>query len=316
VNGNILAENLKKYRNSKSYTQEQVAAALHVTAQTVSRWECGTTLPDVLILPELARMYEVTVDDFYKVYSVAYDNYAQRLSAVYEKTRAPEDFLRCVLEYQRLMKSSELSTADKWNYAIIHHFMMKHCCDTAMRWYDKTRRDAPEKDPHSYYRACSCRAKLFFDLNMGDAYIQEQSERVRSNPENPREWDLMLQGYIYAERYNEAYAYFLRATEKFSDDWELYIHGGEICKALKRYDEAFALWDRAGEIGTCFCDELYCKAFCCADLGEYERAGQLYEQIADNHRRNGYDEEAEMAAERSKEMRQKITREVKDSLQA
>ena len=72
----IFCENLKKFRLSKNYTQEQVANHLNVNVQTVSRWECGTTLPDVLTLPVLARLYGVTVDDFYKKNSVAYNNYA------------------------------------------------------------------------------------------------------------------------------------------------------------------------------------------------------------------------------------------------
>lgn len=66
MNQTIFSENLKKYRIAKNYTQEQVAETLGVNTQTVSRWECGTTLPDVLTLPSLARLYEVTVDDFYK----------------------------------------------------------------------------------------------------------------------------------------------------------------------------------------------------------------------------------------------------------
>ena len=74
-----------KYR-AKGLTQEQVANNLNVNTQTVSRWECGTTLPDVLTLPELARLYEVTVDDFYKKNSVAYDNHAQYLASVFQDT--------------------------------------------------------------------------------------------------------------------------------------------------------------------------------------------------------------------------------------
>ena len=67
----IFAANLKRFRLAKSYTQEQVADKLGVTAQSVSRWECGTTLPDIMLLPAIAELYSVTVDDLYKSTSVA-----------------------------------------------------------------------------------------------------------------------------------------------------------------------------------------------------------------------------------------------------
>jgi hypothetical protein len=71
----------------------------------------------VLLLPEIAGLYGVMVDDLFKKQSVACENYAQRLSALYEVSKDPEDFLRCRLEYQKLMRSGELSMHDKWEYA-------------------------------------------------------------------------------------------------------------------------------------------------------------------------------------------------------
>ena len=164
----IFSENLKKFRMAKSMTQEEVSNFLGVNAQTVSRWECATTLPDVLMLPRIAKLYGITIDDLYKKHSVAYDNYAQRLSAVYEKTRDPEDFLRCALEYQKLMQSEELSIADKWNYATIHHFMGRYCKDTALEWYDKAIAEGPEKDLHIYRRARALRAHLMKEIGKID----------------------------------------------------------------------------------------------------------------------------------------------------
>ena len=75
------SRNLKRLRTEKNYTQEEAARLLGVTAQTVSRWECGTTLPDVMLLPEIARLYCVAVDDLYRENADAYENYAQRLAA-------------------------------------------------------------------------------------------------------------------------------------------------------------------------------------------------------------------------------------------
>ena len=105
---NIFSDNLKKFRLAKGLTQEQVAEKLNVNSQTISRWECGTTLPDVLTLPELARLYEVTVDDFYKKNSVAYDNYAQRLASVFEDTHDIENFIRADAEFKKLIKTNSI----------------------------------------------------------------------------------------------------------------------------------------------------------------------------------------------------------------
>ena len=80
----VFSKNLKRFRMAKNLTQEQAAEVLGVSTQTVSRWECNTTLPDVTILPKIAALYCVTIDDLYKETSMAYDNYAQRLGSVFE----------------------------------------------------------------------------------------------------------------------------------------------------------------------------------------------------------------------------------------
>ena len=95
----IFSKNLKRFRVAKNMTQEQAAESLGVSTQTISRWECNTTLPDVTILPRIAALYCVTIDDLYKESSVAYDNYAQRRGSIFEATLKPEDFLRADMEY-------------------------------------------------------------------------------------------------------------------------------------------------------------------------------------------------------------------------
>ena len=46
----MFAENLKKIRKDKGYTQEILAEKLNVVRQTVSKWEKGLSLPDVDML--------------------------------------------------------------------------------------------------------------------------------------------------------------------------------------------------------------------------------------------------------------------------
>jgi len=57
-----LAENLRKFRAEKGLTQEDVAKYLHITPQSVSKWERGETYPDITFLPALANVFETSVD--------------------------------------------------------------------------------------------------------------------------------------------------------------------------------------------------------------------------------------------------------------
>lgn len=55
-------ERLKALRKQNDLTQEQLAEYLGVTSQAVSHWECGTTCPDISLLPRLAYLFHVTTD--------------------------------------------------------------------------------------------------------------------------------------------------------------------------------------------------------------------------------------------------------------
>lgn len=50
-------------RKAKGMTQKQLADALLITNKAVSKWETGTSMPDISLLKELARILEVTVDE-------------------------------------------------------------------------------------------------------------------------------------------------------------------------------------------------------------------------------------------------------------
>lgn len=58
----MFAENLKKMRKDKGYTQEILAEKLNVVRQTVSKWEKGLSLPDVDMLSKIANVLETDVN--------------------------------------------------------------------------------------------------------------------------------------------------------------------------------------------------------------------------------------------------------------
>lgn len=57
-----LSDNIKKYRILKNLTQEDIAEYLHITPQSVSKWERGESYPDVTYLIALANIFETSID--------------------------------------------------------------------------------------------------------------------------------------------------------------------------------------------------------------------------------------------------------------
>lgn len=57
-----IAENIRALRKEHKMTQEQLAEAFGVTIGAVSKWEAGTSVPDISIIMEMADYFETSVD--------------------------------------------------------------------------------------------------------------------------------------------------------------------------------------------------------------------------------------------------------------
>ena len=54
---------LRQLRKDKNISQEKLAQYLNVSFQAVSKWENNNTCPDIVLLPEIARFFGITVDE-------------------------------------------------------------------------------------------------------------------------------------------------------------------------------------------------------------------------------------------------------------
>ena len=61
----MLGANIGRLRRQKGLTQEQLAQKLDVTNQAVSKWETDQCCPDVAILPKLADIFDITIDELF-----------------------------------------------------------------------------------------------------------------------------------------------------------------------------------------------------------------------------------------------------------
>jgi len=302
----VFAENLRRLRAAKAMTQEQAAQQLGVSAQSVSRWECGTTYPDVLLLPEIARLYGVTVDDLYREKSVAYDNYAQRLASVYEATREPVDFLRADEEFRKLMAGGCCTAEDMRTYGCIHHWMAKYCIGKAEKALEDVIAGGYPGNQETIWRAKHQKIGFLRMIGREKEAVDAQRKIVEAGSREARDWVLLMEACRGMGNLEEASALFRKASEMFPNDALVWSTGGDIYHTLKEYAEALRCWECALELDSNLYDAKYAKGFCYEELGDYRKAYAIWCEIADSLKREGYEAEVEFPQELARKCKEKM----------
>ncbi len=305
MNNDHFTKNLRELRLEKGYTQEQLAEKLGVSAQSVSRWECGNTLPDVMLLPELAKIYGVTVDDLFREKANAYPNYAHRLLAVYEATRKTEDFLAAEQEFTKLLAGTH--TADDLRcFGVLYHYMLQYCSARAKQYLEAAVTKA-EKNDWVWASAAQQKIALCCDLGKGMEEAKQYEAEVKKNPMDAKNWLLCVAAYYYADEVEYADKLVKEALAKFPEEALLHVYAGDICKDLGQYEEAFAHWRRVLELDKTITAATFAMAFCYEELEQYENAYQVWTELLEQLTREGFSDECQLVEEhRRKCMEHKI----------
>lgn len=69
-----MGEKIKALRKQKSISQEVLAQVLGVSFQAVSKWETGTCMPDVTMIPAIAGFFEVSTDELFDFNLIEQEN--------------------------------------------------------------------------------------------------------------------------------------------------------------------------------------------------------------------------------------------------
>ena len=59
----IIAHNIVRLRTARGWTQAELAERLSYSDKAISKWERGESLPDVIVLKQLADLFSLRVDD-------------------------------------------------------------------------------------------------------------------------------------------------------------------------------------------------------------------------------------------------------------
>ena len=94
---NKLAENIRRYRKDLGFTQDELAERLGVTLGAVSKWERGSSEPDLGFIMELADLFHVSVDALigFNMHGMDADSEADRLDTLFQAHPCPEILTEC-----------------------------------------------------------------------------------------------------------------------------------------------------------------------------------------------------------------------------
>jgi transcriptional regulator with XRE-family HTH domain len=59
----IFSERLKKEREKRDWSQNELAEKIHVSRQSVSKWETGKNYPSIEVIIHLSDLFGITIDE-------------------------------------------------------------------------------------------------------------------------------------------------------------------------------------------------------------------------------------------------------------
>lgn len=62
----ILGQRIKEEREKRQWTQDYLAETLNVSRQAISKWEVGSTYPDIDRLVQISNLFGITLDSLIK----------------------------------------------------------------------------------------------------------------------------------------------------------------------------------------------------------------------------------------------------------
>ena len=232
---------IKSLRLARSMTQEQLAQKLGVSAQAVSKWESGTNMPDILILPDLSVIFGVTIDDLFAMTDA---HRMERIENMLYDVRflSQDEFLQHEKYLKDLRGKSEHSAEAGLLLAMLYNKRANEYHELAKPLARAALQQIPgKKDAHN--AIFDAERGPYQDWNMVNhsGLIAFYKAVTAQHPEDIRNYFWLLDLLIADHRTAEArdYAQQMKALEH-SYHYEMYM--GYICQAECNLPEAMAWW--------------------------------------------------------------------------
>lgn len=199
-----MGKEIRRLREDRGITQEALAEALNVTAQSVSKWERGTSMPDVQMLPQIAVYFGVTID---QLFAMGPEQQMERIeNRIYSQGLLEASEVR-QLEQQLAAYSGQPNLAGQADTLLTK--LYNHQAEQYLLMAVKAGKEAVEKtggDPDAISELANAWGSCISDWNVRNhhALIEWFSDYCRRHPENRSALMWLLDNLIDDRRLAEA----------------------------------------------------------------------------------------------------------------
>ncbi len=228
-----LGTSIRRLRTERGMTQEELAAFAGVSFQAVSKWECGTTTPDISLLPKLAVFFGVRIDD---LFGITDEDELERVDYILEHERITEEnFIYSKKVLDTALEHSPDDVRVLKTYARLYFAKNQRDRLEAGRMLRQAMKAAPEDDEIwlLYHQFCGNELDDFIDT----------CEPYRSTvPKTSRLYELLI-GTMIERRYFDRAERMIAVYEPHCPTAMPAVFRGDIARMSGNTEKALAIWD-------------------------------------------------------------------------
>lgn len=280
-------------RRAKNMTQEQLAAALGVSAPAVSKWETGSSYPDITLLCPLARALGTDVDHLLafeeELSQEMLGQYMTELIGIARQGNIPqaEEQLNALLHRYPSDIPLKFSAVAALSFFEMNSDISTDCGDEDKARWTKQKKELAQAvhddgNPAYYLSSVSVLVSLF----LAEGELEKAEALLKENLANTADFTpLWVRLHLKKGEKDQALGILQRQAYKLVGDLraclislmeeELDLERGrvlEICEILEQIDRLFSV---GGNMGVALFAEVYLR------MGEQERALEYLEQMAE-----------------------------------
>ncbi len=237
---------IKTMRLASSMTQEQLANRLGVSAQAVSKWESGTNMPDIQILPELSVIFGVSIDS---LFDMTDESKLERVENMLDSVRflSEEDFKNAEQYLKDCMSKEDSQSKATLLLAMLYNKRADEYHELASPLARKALTLLPgRKEAHNAIFDAENGPYQDWNFINHHSLIDFYKQVVQSHPEDIRGYFWLLDLLIADGRTKEARAY-AEAMKQLEHSYHYEMYMGNICKAECDLPNALDWWQKMTE---------------------------------------------------------------------